>query len=1760
MDNNQIYIENIGVGLLNISNLYNLDLKLNEYLVVGQRNNFQPANSIDYEYNMIVNNNGVGINATRREMLETNAGLLVNNNIICKGKIYAKQIEFENFTLDNNITSNDLKNLITKVNSNLLFFKGFKTDLKETIYTPSYLSIGNFASTYSNAHPLKISDSPDGTMNNIHLAIYNQANNIYEPSKFGLGMIGFNENTPANITTTYGMPLEFHISKKSSSINNLYSNGLGLPIYDTQDNYPQLSIDVNGTININKNVCDLILNYNNQNVIPRLYVNGSHYASDIYMYDRFSNSNLHLNDIFIHKTELTLKPSQLFGGDFTKAIFTFTSNLNIGKNNDNYLLTINDSAIIKKNLTTENLITGKTVVNGIAEFNRIVYFNNSTIFNDNIYINKSLNIGNDLFIGGNRINTCNLDFALNGLNYDNQSNLNITGRFGTGVYSIDNYDHQFNIIKRKSERFEIYMNDISGITTDSSKVFIGHTKLKNLNGNFDNSLIFLTQKNIRWHNIYFYPGKNIENFNISPTLAIMENNKIGINTNLPNKTLDIIGDIISHDYFIRINNFEYKINQIYINDNNSSILNVNNFDINLKTNQNYKNKKTINLIGGINSYNGYYEGDFKISSFKNYDDFNISSINSNIGIGVIKTDNNYPIPLQIRNINNNFNNNSIIRLYRGIRGGAINNDALYTGIDFCDFDLPYPFQNRNFYKWFIYKNHNNPDNIAGVFQLGYTSNSINPTHSCMNFYFDDTINKYFIDINNHRVDFNYNRDNAVSIKGNVEINGNLNLVGENSTYNINGIIVGSFSNPVIMKQLSSSSYYPYQGDNLNDVSIVANKIGLLPNKTIAFAYNKDDWIYQKLNNIQTTNDEDNSLTIFYNNKNYINDVIPPIISKFYNKSFKNYNTRPDIAIIQQGIIYDNTNSGTIENKIDLKLKGYSDLTIYEITPNDNFPFITFINKGNKNQVNIGNKKFYINNSIIYPSTAVHINDDYDYLLRLTNVSKTVKISLANDTNIWTIGADTKFDINFNENSIININSNGSMIFNNYNFIDNYNYNNSNTININSIPNKGTLEFTNFYYNDYKNTNQIIDGRNGFIETHYSNLVINTINNYYDSYDDNYDTSIFKFIYSINDSNLPLYDINNNHLINYGIFNSNKIYNNFINLQFKFNLNNIYLDYKFLENIYVNQIEKTINLIPNLYSYDNNITAQIKTSNIHDVDYKIDNFDLRLKYILPKTSNYDDLIVNSIITNYNKESNYLNINYYNLNLQTFLNIKNNSNLANYSIKITSNIFEMYDGINSNFLKTINRIYYYPYNDIPIDEIEVNLKYHYNYKNDINIPSNFFNTYNNSLTIISIDNSNAYINNCNTYLTNIIKGTKSGLGINIHPIEIICSNLSSDIIYKLYPIEINNIPIMNINLSITQNNYFDCYVFDPNYSYIPIPIMINNYNPHLTLKNYINSKYSLPHKIYSYEDKYEIHHGNSKLLSIDSNGNLDSKGSIIVKDLYLSGDIYNNSGNSITSIYSNLISNSNFIINKTNISLNGSNLFLNPSPLNKGGIIINRGDLYDNNNLFEINNYIDNDNFITLKSITDSGIINFFGKNNFYKIGSSNGNFGIWKTNDSAILASSYIFNNFDNFSNVINFDYSSGINNYPIINLNGSIKSTSNLTINDMHIYPNNNLNYKVRVYGNIKVDGTVMSSSDIRIKSEIKKIDSALDKICKLNGITYNNNNNGGNRETGLIAQEVKEVLPEAVFEDDKGFLNIAYGNLMGIVIEAIKEIKLLIK
>jgi hypothetical protein len=83
-----------------------------------------------------------------------------------------------------------------------------------------------------------------------------------------------------------------------------------------------------------------------------------------------------------------------------------------------------------------------------------------------------------------------------------------------------------------------------------------------------------------------------------------------------------------------------------------------------------------------------------------------------------------------------------------------------------------------------------------------------------------------------------------------------------------------------------------------------------------------------------------------------------------------------------------------------------------------------------------------------------------------------------------------------------------------------------------------------------------------------------------------------------------------------------------------------------------------------------------------------------------------------------------------------------------------------------------------------------------------------------------------------------------------------------------------------------------------------------------------------------------------------------------------------------------------------------------------------------------------------------------------------------------------------------------------------------------------------------------LGQRDIRLKKDIAVIENALEKISKIRGVTFTriDEGNEGNRQAGVIAQEVELVLPEVVSEDASGIKNVAYGNMVGLLIEAIKE------
>ena len=119
------------------------------------------------------------------------------------------------------------------------------------------------------------------------------------------------------------------------------------------------------------------------------------------------------------------------------------------------------------------------------------------------------------------------------------------------------------------------------------------------------------------------------------------------------------------------------------------------------------------------------------------------------------------------------------------------------------------------------------------------------------------------------------------------------------------------------------------------------------------------------------------------------------------------------------------------------------------------------------------------------------------------------------------------------------------------------------------------------------------------------------------------------------------------------------------------------------------------------------------------------------------------------------------------------------------------------------------------------------------------------------------------------------------------------------------------------------------------------------------------------------------------------------------------------------------------------------------------------------------------------------------------------------------------------------------------------------------VYKNGNMT----LYGNLTSNGS-SSSSDFRLKKDIQPLNGSLDKVLKLRGVSFywkskeemaaargedvNNMSYGYSEEKqiGVVAQEIEEVIPELVVTDNEGFKSVKYENITPLLIEAIKELK----
>ena len=610
-----IQLDSVGIGLQlgadgNAINVDGLDLNRNEYLVVGEKTYYpEEDNQRNTKWSLLVNSDGVAVNTSRNSssnFLNSDTSFFVDKNFYCAGIVKAAGLELNDIILDGDpLTSSLIRDFIINANNisaNQPFQAGLNTSYDDVynynyyiknVFTPNFVTLGGHVDTYDNTHPLNIVSTANNKFNSMHIAIRNDTNNEEEPTKFGFGIIGGSNISPAIISTTRGTPLEFHISKSSSNIDELYGTS-AIPIYTNINQYPALAIDENNNIAIGINKTSPIdytrkvLNngeITSEDIIDeniKLQVNGVSCFNEIIMYDYYTNTHKALDDIYVRSTGISvINSAQISEGDFLGNLYNF-NNITVNDLLKTSNLTIDNDINVNNNIQTSSLI-----VDNVANFSGIVQFDNEVNFNNaqSVSINK-LKINDDIYIGNRKIIPIDIDDPATGYgtysrsedgsNYffvyvhsniatlDANCNISFPKKMAIGLTDSDGFDGVLNIIKddvTTSNNFDITMKN----TVEGKEYYANIGRLSRLDYS-DNSLIFNTNKVIgKNNNIYFYPSTDMADItsnyylpnirSVPPTLSLNRErvgiNKLGARVGYE---LDVEGKVAARDYYLTIGN------------------------------------------------------------------------------------------------------------------------------------------------------------------------------------------------------------------------------------------------------------------------------------------------------------------------------------------------------------------------------------------------------------------------------------------------------------------------------------------------------------------------------------------------------------------------------------------------------------------------------------------------------------------------------------------------------------------------------------------------------------------------------------------------------------------------------------------------------------------------------------------------------------------------------------------------------------------------------------------------------------------------------------------------------------------------------------------------------------------------------------------------------------------------------------------------------------------------------------------------------
>lgn len=1420
--------------------------------------------------------------------------------------------------------------------------------------------------------------------------------------------------------------------------------------------------------------------YTAEEIINSIYENGLNPYQ--YTYDLESN--------FEHYLELEILESNEILDDYSNTLITEGFNsitTNYIKNFDNFKNTLNTELIkLKDSIPSSNLLSFNTCVSKIED--HIDINGHSQLTSNLVYILDQFeykNILKDQAVNRQLLNfvtnydTSNIEndrqiliYSVNdGLVNTNNDDVSIpNGSFSIGT---DNTDGAMLSIKNSNSN-----NPEIVIYEEDYKVKIGH--------NITNKETFTIKTNNRQdHNIELNAGAYGANLFLKANTT-----NVGINTRNPTKSLDVNGDIISTNYYKRylgepklIANFLDYDDHIRLEKNKRLVI---------KSKVEITNKLTINKI---------FKGENELFNFNKKTYNNQHYLHSEVGCIFMGEDVNENIDNTAMLLQNTLNiekNNTIIRLLKANKWSQGINPDPYTGIEFTR----YP--NDPYTGWYIHNKHN-PDS----FNIGYRNNYNNAFNLISTSYNSETNGINDIEIGDG------SEDNKIILNNNVEVNGNIDVIG--GTYRLNGAVFSSnnidlstiLANASILTDPSFPNIVQENDISMSSASRIINLVARGSSMFIGTYetanYNQNNALndpgftnYLSNYSIQhkkktyesgTTQFDANVNIIMPVDDSIVNDKQPPLLALKATHNLDNINNNKNVkSSIRLAILdtrnrnrndyWDNENYADLYYKyfnnkgefgINFKYRNGDKYTPFKITEQNNEIYTTLSSVNN------------IDNSDVF----FHILDNYkeSLLLLETKTKDAINIKLKTQENEWNIDTNSNFKITHN-NKHLTFNDDGLGI-NVQNPSASLDISNSNIYGISIQNNITTNDNTKEYHID---TDKII------VQEPKPNKDNNSITFNLDKTTTNHTTSNIK--------------TNSNISISQTFYNCNFTGNDDINTIKEYsNIYNVSIDNHTNES----NFKLHINIdLPDLNDYLSNKYPILTDVNLESNIYEASNED------------HPDAIVNVATI-------------YSLNNLTISNIdESNYEIYLNGIDESSKLLSNYNICNIDFAV------YHPENCNYDFKADVNLDI------DYTINTNIISGIHSALEITSLGNDEYKINFIN-------EECRSNEELNkiVNPIHT-CNIDGIDYTYNFNPITLKYNTI-----DTTCNVPID--IIEPQ-SHIKLTTDKDNNNYYITANN---SNFNI-----NYQNDTIL----KEILNITNTGELTID-TLFVKNIECIGKFHN---------YESLIfCNEDF----NSINITNNHLYINTDTENNYSILMNT-DLLDTTHtsvIFGNKNNLNYSNIIALQSSSTNSYLNITtnNQNDNYKIGKTDSNFNIIYTNDNilSIIPESNIFeySNFDFDANTDTNDDGTLFGNevpqapeiktittdYDYVFTEGRLKGIKNINYTSNLIFteqttPIMSMNQDdITMHQRLICALGTTTGSDRRIKDNINKIENALDKIDKLDGVSYFNKLSKSN-EIGLIAQDVKEVIPEVVVDSD--IMGIQYGNMIGLLIEGIKELRKEIK